>query len=200
MRFEFIAGALCLDFANTIHNLRAADKEEELRGVSDLLQWAKEAQLLSAADSDRLAAHYDRNPREAAAALAKGISIRDLVLSIFIAVASRHSFSAQRLSELNSALAETPGLLRVHKAANKMHAEWMSTADGLQQVFFAVLSSTAELLASERVGRIRECASADCTWLFIDDSRNRSRRWCDMSTCGNRMKARRHYQRSKAAE
>jgi predicted RNA-binding Zn ribbon-like protein len=202
MRFEFIAGALCLDFANTIHNLRADDKEEDLRAVSDLLQWANEAGLLSGADHDRLTAYYDRNPREATAALAKGTAIRELLLSIFAGFANGRSVSSQRLSELNSALAQAPGFLYVMKKSesDRIEAEWMSAAPGLSQVFFAVLTSAAELLASDRLGRIRECASADCTWLFIDESRNRSRRWCDMSSCGNRMKARRHYQRSKVAQ
>jgi predicted RNA-binding Zn ribbon-like protein len=200
MRFEFIAGALCLDFANTVHNSRAEDKGEELHAISDLLQWAKEAGLLSSADHDRLAAHYNRNPREAAAALAKGTAIRDLLLSIFAGIANGRSVSSQRLSELNSALAQAPGLLRVHKNSDRIETEWTSAANGLQQVLFAVLTSAAELLASDRLGRIRGCGSADCTWLFVDESRIRSRRWCDMSACGNRMKARRHYQRAKAAQ
>ena len=200
MRFEFIAGALCLDFANTIHNSRAEDNEEELHTISDLLQWAKEAGLVSPAQHDQLAAHYDRNPREAGAALAKGIAIRDLLVSIFAGIAIGRSVSPQRLSELNSSLAEVPGLLRVHKNPDRITTEWTSATDGVQRVLFAILSSAAELLASNRFGRVRECASSDCTWLFIDESRNHSRRWCDMSSCGNRMKARRHYQRSKAAE
>jgi predicted RNA-binding Zn ribbon-like protein len=200
MRFEFIAGALCLEFANTIHNSRAEDKGEELRAISDLLRWAKEAGRLSSADHDRLAAHYHRNPREAAAALAKGTAIRDLLLSIFSGIAQGRPVSSRRVSELNSALARAPGVLRVHKNSDRTETEWTSAVDGLQQVFFAVLASAAELLASDRLERIRECASADCTWLFVDESRNRSRRWCDMSVCGNRIKARRHYQRAKAAQ
>jgi predicted RNA-binding Zn ribbon-like protein len=200
MRFEFIAGALCLDFANTIHNSRGKDKGEELHAVSDLLQWAKEAGLLSSAEHDRLAAHYNRNPLEAIAALAKGVAIRDVLLSIFAGIANGRSVSSRRLSELNSALTQVPGLLQVHKNAERIEAEWACAADGLQQVLFAVLTSAADLLASGRLGRVRECASADCTWLFVDESRNRSRRWCDMSACGNRMKAHRHYQRSRAAE
>src|SRR6516165_4960765 len=107
MRFEFIAGALCLEFANTIHNSRAEDKGEELHTISDLLEWAKEAGLLSSAAHDRLAAHYNHNPREAATVLAKATAIRDLLLSIFAGIAKGRSLSAQRLSELNSALAET---------------------------------------------------------------------------------------------
>lgn len=200
MRFEFIAGALCLEFANTIHNLRAEDKEEELHAISDLLQWAKEAGLLSWADHDRLAAHYKRNPGEATAALSKAVALRDLLLSIFAGIANGRSLSSLRLSELNSALAQAPGLLRVRKNPERIETAWTSATDGLQRVLFAVLTSAAELLASDRLGRIRECASADCTWLFVDESRNRSRRWCDMNACGNRMKARRHYQRAKVAQ
>jgi predicted RNA-binding Zn ribbon-like protein len=199
MRFEFIAGALCLDFANTIHDTRAEDNEEELHAISDLLQWAKEAKLLSSTDHDCLAAQYNRNPREAEAALAKGIAIRDLLLSVFAGIANGRSVSFQRLSELNSALSQAPALLQVHKNSRRIETRWTSAADGLQQVLFAVLASAAELLGSDRLGRIRECASANCTWLFVDESRNRSRRWCDMSACGNRMKAHRHYQKSKTA-
>jgi predicted RNA-binding Zn ribbon-like protein len=200
MRFDFIAGAICLDFANTIHDSHVEDKQEELHAVSDLLLWAAEAGLLSSADHRRLAAHYERKPHAAAAALAKAIAVRDLLVSIFAGIANSRSVSSQRLSVLNSALAHAPGLLRVHKDSDRIEREWTSATDGLQKVLFTVLASAAELLASDRLGRIRECASADCTWLFVDESRNRSRLWCDMTACGNRMKARRHYQRAKAAK
>src|SRR5262245_24448353 len=130
MRFEFIAGALCLEFANTIHNFRAEDKEEELRAIFDLLQWAKEAGVVSSADHDRLAAHYKRNTREAAAALSKAITLRDLLLSIFAGIANGRSPSSQHLSELNSALAQAPGLLRVRKHPERIETEWRSAADG----------------------------------------------------------------------
>ncbi len=200
MRFDFIAGALCLDFANTIHNSRADDKGEELHDMSDLLQWAREAGLLSLADHERFSAHYSRSSRESASALAQVIAIRDLLLSIFGGIANGHSVSQRLVSDLNAALARTPGLLRLHKKADRIETKWTSATDGLQQVLFPVLTSAAGLLASDRLGRIRGCASADCTWLFLDVSRNGSRRWCDMSVCGNRTKARRHYQRTKAAQ
>src|SRR5438477_5383486 len=197
MRFEFNSGALCLDFANTIHNSRAEDNGEELRAISDLVRWGKEAGLLSSAEHDRLIEHYSRNPRQASVALAKGTDIRNLLLSVFAGIANGRSLSPQRLSELNSALEQIPGLMRVRKGTDRIETEWTSAGDGLERVLFAVLTSAAEVLGSDRLARIRECASADCTWLFVDESRNHSRRWCDMSACGNRMKARRHYQRSR---
>jgi predicted RNA-binding Zn ribbon-like protein len=198
MRFEFIGGALCLDFANTIHDSQAEDNEDELCDISDLLQWAKEAGILSSVDHDRLAAHYRRYPGEAAADLEKARTTRDLLLSIFAGIAKRRSVSPQRLFELNSALAEMPALLRVRRRTEGIETEWMSATDGIPRILFVVLNSAAEQLASDRSGTIRECNSADCTWLFVDQSRNHSRRWCEMRACGNRMKARRHYQRAKA--
>jgi predicted RNA-binding Zn ribbon-like protein len=199
MRFEFVSGALCLDYANTIHNFRAHEGEDDLHSISDLLLWAHEAGLLSSAEHDRLAAQCGRSSREGAAALKKAIAIRDLLLSIFVGIANGQTISRQQLSDLNSALAEAPGMLQVRRSSGQLQTEWKGTADGFERVLFAVLRSAAELLANERLQRVRECAAANCTWLFVDESRNHSRRWCDMRACGNRMKARRHYKRMKAA-
>lgn len=164
----------------------------------DVLQWTKESGLLSSADSERLAAHYEGNRRKAAADLARAIGVRDLLLSVFSGIANGRPLRDRDLAELNSALAETPALLRVRARSGKLGTTWDSAAEGLSQILFPILADAANLLASDRLGRVRECASAECTCLFVDESRNRSRRWCDMNACGNRMKARRHYERSKS--
>ena len=69
----------------------------------------------------------------------------------------------------------------------------------LDRVTWWVARSAAELMTSPDLPFVRECASYDCGWLFMDTTKNRSRRWCDMSTCGNRAKGRRHYERKRAA-
>jgi predicted RNA-binding Zn ribbon-like protein len=61
-------------------------------------------------------------------------------------------------------------------------------------MLWPVLRSAAELLTSDRMDRVRLCSAEDCDWLFLDSSRNRSRRWCDMAVCGNRSKVRRFRQ------
>src|SRR5436190_1775578 len=48
--------------------------------------------------------------------------------------------------------------------------------------------------------RFRICANDTCRWIFYDESRSGQRRWCDMATCGNRAKARRHRERQKEQE
>jgi predicted RNA-binding Zn ribbon-like protein len=60
-----------------------------------------------------------------------------------------------------------------------------------------VSRAAAELLIGEDIGYVRQCASDDCSWLFLDKTKNHRRRWCDMKSCGNRDKARRYYQRQK---
>jgi predicted RNA-binding Zn ribbon-like protein len=68
--------------------------------------------------------------------------------------------------------------------------------DELDWMLKPVVRSAAELLTSDELTRVKECADdKGCGWLFLDKSRNRSRRWCDMKDCGNRAKAKRFYER-----
>jgi predicted RNA-binding Zn ribbon-like protein len=194
MQFELLAGKLCLGFADTS---RAGDKGEELHSIEDLLQWAKDARVLSSADSGRLAKHYKGSRRQAATDFANAIGVRDLLHSIFTGTANGCPLRDRDLSDLNSALAQTPALLSVRARSGAVGTQWGSAAEGLSQVLFPVLADAANLLASDRLGRVRECASAECIMLFVDESRNGSRRWCDMSSCGNRMKSRRHYAKAR---
>jgi predicted RNA-binding Zn ribbon-like protein len=74
---------------------------------------------------------------------------------------------------------------------------WAGDCSCLERPVWQIAHSAADLLASGQLDRVRRCGSDTCEWLFLDGSRNRSRRWCDMSTCGNREKARKHYRRAK---
>jgi predicted RNA-binding Zn ribbon-like protein len=65
----------------------------------------------------------------------------------------------------------------------------------LDRVLWEAAASAADLLTSPDLARVKTCPGAGCAWLFLDRSRNGTRRWCDMSVCGNRAKARRHYSR-----
>jgi predicted RNA-binding Zn ribbon-like protein len=76
--------------------------------------------------------------------------------------------------------------------------EWMGQGSDLAAPFWPIALAAAELLASDDLALVRECRSATCRWLFLDQSRNHSRRWCDMKTCGNRVKARRYYHKRSA--
>jgi predicted RNA-binding Zn ribbon-like protein len=76
---------------------------------------------------------------------------------------------------------------------------WASEPLRLGAPLWPVARSAADLLTSSELAALRLCASDTCAWLFLDTSRNGSRRWCSMRTCGNRAKARRHHARVRAA-
>ena len=63
----------------------------------------------------------------------------------------------------------------------------------LRTLRWEVATSAVDLLTAGRLDRVGECPA--CGWLFLDTSKNRSRRWCSMATCGGRDKARRYYAR-----
>jgi predicted RNA-binding Zn ribbon-like protein len=106
--------------------------------------------------------------------------------------------AAADLARLNAALAAALPHLRLAPRAGGYDWVWDGRGDDLASPLWPILRSAADLLASPDLARVRECDGEDCTWLFLDYSRNRSRRWCSMASCGNRAKARRHYQRHAA--
>ena len=69
----------------------------------------------------------------------------------------------------------------------------------LDTVLWPIAKSAADLLTSDRLACVRECAAQNCGWLFMDNSPNQRRRWCNMKICGNRAKARRHYERNRTS-
>jgi predicted RNA-binding Zn ribbon-like protein len=82
---------------------------------------------------------------------------------------------------------------------NRLQLGW-ADEDLLDSVLWPVVQATVELLTSPDAERVRICEAVlakECDWLFLDLSRNHSRRWCSMKDCGNRAKARRHYQRKR---
>lgn len=195
--FELSGGALCLDFANTWSDRGRMDTDH-LRTYADLLAFARQTGLLRAAEESRLASRAEGDPRAAEAALAQGRGLREALYGIFSALAASRTPADSDLESLNAELPEAFSHLRLERREDDLVWTWTARDDALQAPLWPVLRSAADLLTSEERGQVRECAGTACTWLFLDRSRNRSRRWCSMESCGNRAKARRHYHRQRA--
>jgi predicted RNA-binding Zn ribbon-like protein len=195
--FELTGGAPCLDFANTVDN-RPTAARELLRSYGDLVAWAEQSRILDAAAAAELRAEAERRPGAAESALAGARVLREAIYALFAARAGERAAPAGALATLNAALA--PSLARLRLDARDGHAfgwRWSLEDGSLDGLLAPIVDSAAELLTSSDLARVRECEADNCGWLFIDRSRNRSRRWCDMSVCGNRAKVRRHYARTK---
>ena len=129
--------------------------------------------------------------------LRRARTLRESIFRIFAAVAARRHSSPADLAVLNAELPRALGSLRILAAGAGF--SWAAAVPGPERLLAAVARSAADLLTSRDAGAVRECAAPGCRWLFLDRSRNRSRRWCDMKVCGNRAKARRHYRRVRNA-
>jgi predicted RNA-binding Zn ribbon-like protein len=195
--FDLSGGALCLDFANTWGD-RGRAETDSLRSYSDLLAFARQAGILNRGQQARCAESATHDPDAASTTLSSARSLRDSLYRIFAALAAAQPPTAADLERLNAALPEGLSRLRLERRGAEFALTWAPSEPSLAAPLWPILRSAAELLVSEERRQIRECASQACSWLFLDRSRNRSRRWCSMETCGNRAKARRHYHRTRA--
>ena len=124
--------------------------------------------------------------------------LREALYRIFTAHADGRDPAAEDLALLNRALALAMPHLQLSARAGTFAWEWDEDALDLHRLLWPVARSAADLLTSDDLVRVRECAGEHCNWLFIDRSKNNSRRWCDMQDCGNVAKVRRYRSRKQA--
>lgn len=113
-------------------------------------------------------------------------------------LAAGRSLSPDDIDYLNALMADGPVTRRIEgdPTMPELHLQPMHT--GWKQVMAEVTASFAATLTTGESGRVRVCDNQDCSWVFYDDTRNRSKRFCDDKTCGNLMKVRRFRARNKA--
>jgi predicted RNA-binding Zn ribbon-like protein len=187
----------CLDFANTLTWRGTAAPVEGLVSFTALVDWISKFAGVPAADLETIRRWAGGHQMEADALLHACVALREMVYRVFHAVASGAPVAEADLTALNRALAEAPPRTRLARLSG-VHA-WRVDIAALSAagLLSPILWSAADLLVQARYHRIRHCANPACMWLFVDESKNGTRRWCDMTACGNRAKARRHYLRSR---
>jgi predicted RNA-binding Zn ribbon-like protein len=195
-----MGGRLSLDFANTA-DWHASDQSVEfLTSYHELLAWSRHVGILTGHQVQQLVKEAAHRPADASAVLERAIALREAVYRIFSAVSHGHGPLAADLAALNDELSTALAQSRIIAAAEGFAWEWAGPDDALDRMLWPVLHDVADLLTSPELGRVGQCADDRCGWLFLDASRNRSRRWCSMEACGNRAKARRHYRRSQDSQ
>jgi predicted RNA-binding Zn ribbon-like protein len=180
--FELIAGHPALDLVNTLDwRFRSTGTEELLETYDDLLQFSEQSKLLTPKQTRDLR----RSGSESALSSCRELreALADILYRSSSATASRRILEryvqAARLKQKLS-----------WKRSPRLEWAWPSEQDP-ELPLWALALSAADLMTSDAVDRVRACDNPECRWLFLDTSKNHTRRWCDMKVCGNRMKARR---------
>lgn len=196
---ELIGGRLCLDFANTVGNYLAEPHLDRLFDYGELVAWARHAGAIDDGEARALLRAAAKDARGAEAALAHALELRRAIFDTFYAIASERRPPQKAIDTLNANLVQAPQ--SVVREGDAWVLRCAADSD-LDLPLRPIARSAAELLvANDLHARIHVCGSGefDCTWLFLDESKNGLRRWCTMKDCGNRAKARRHYERTRHA-
>jgi predicted RNA-binding Zn ribbon-like protein len=189
--FLLVAGHPALDLINTLDwRFRKDGTEELLKDYADLLRFTEQTKLLTSRETRRLL--RSTSDEAGARAIARCRELREALAEIFYGkldggqppAAARKTleryFQAARLGQkLN------------WKQSPRLEWEWRQMEHDPALPLWALAMSASDLMTSEAVDRVRACGNPECRWLFLDTSKNHTRRWCDMKLCGNRMKARR---------
>lgn len=191
---SFLGGHPALDFVNTVGG-RTKDRDvEHLREFVDAVDWAYAADLLDTVEREFLLARAKRDPADASAALTELRTQREALHAFLLAgIESTGCDPAVR----DRVKADITAAYREAELSDRFRTEnaWViGTAEmGLRVLARRLALAAASLLTSDQRSQIGVCGR--CSWLFIDPSPTRRRRWCSMTTCGNRAKAHRHQQR-----
>jgi len=193
---------LCLEFANTRFWRGSHPETETLNDISDVLSWCERAKLIDGRSAGEIGAWERAHRTEAEHLFDRAIAARETIYTLLCAKAAGRGVADRDVDALNQLLAGAP--CRVNLIFTKDGNMWRlpSAPPDVANLLAPVLWSVGDLLAGDRLQRVRLCANEKCRWLFLDDSKSGTRRWCSMSSCGNRAKAHRHYIRktSQSAE
>ena len=195
---ELVGGDACLDFVNTASNRTGGPVRDRLVAYGDLVTFAERVGEVGPQTAARLRSLAEADPAAAEAVLRRARELREAIYRSFSAMARRETASPADLAILGEGVARASAHRLLVPTADGCEYEY-SDADALDRPLWPIALAAAELATSKDVSRVKECASQSCNWLFLDVSKNRSRRWCDMKDCGNRAKARRFRQRTKSS-
>jgi predicted RNA-binding Zn ribbon-like protein len=191
--FERVGGHPAVELVDTVAwRLDDAWTADRLTDADALVRWAHEAGLIDGPDARSLRAGCASDPVRAQRVLRRARAFRELLYHALLAVATGGSPGGDDVEALRRAMTRALGRAEL---AGLAPLRWSLRARTLGDLPAVLALSAWELLQFEDLGRLRQCADDACGWLFLDRSRNGTRRWCSSADCGNRARARRHYER-----
>lgn len=205
-QFKYIAGNTAVDFVNTVGGwadrsaidgqigYRDVATSDKLETFSDLLDWGKGAGVIGESDAIRLLSLSKRFPVAAEQVLDRAVRLRRAIYRTLLSRGPGHAALSSDLEALNAELDTARARQRLVSTGAGFEFSWPAE-DALDRVLWSVSVAAATLLTTGDLSRLRQCGGAECGWLFLDTSRNRSRTWCTMKDCGNVAKVRRFRER-----
>jgi predicted RNA-binding Zn ribbon-like protein len=199
MEFQLVAGNVALDFTNTLDwRYDPEHLVELLPDYSRFLAFCQQAGVITPQEARRLINHTSESL--AKRVLGRVLDLRETLYVLFLCGVRGERPSTWTMKKLNVFLNEASSVNPLSWNDGRFRRLRAEPANSPLEPLWRILEAGAALLCSPDVDKVRECGEETCKWLFLDTSRNHARRWCDMSICGNRAKARRYYLRTRNSE
>lgn len=192
---SLVGGILALDFVNTASGRGTDSPFEHLRQPGDVIDWAAHAGIIAAETAQRSYAVVTEDGEVAEKVLRHAVQLREAVYGVGSAIARGSAPAEADLRTLKDFARRSIGPADLAPAPGGGYGFDFSVAPAEIALLGPVAWSALDMLAAGNFERVKQCPGDDCGWLFFDNSKNNSRRWCDMATCGNRTKAKRHRHR-----
>ncbi len=195
--FRCPGGALCLDFCNSGQGFRSPSGMEWIVGFDDLLDWLEATKAMASAQAARIRHAAAESSAAGPDVWARAIRIREALFRVLDARATGRTAPREDLALIEAEYARAMSFARL--AWNGEAFAWSldSSASAPDAALQPIVESAVRLLTSDSLARLRRCGNSTCFWLFLDETRNRSRRWCEMASCGNLLKVRRHREKAR---
>ena len=155
------------------------------------------AGICSKPETSGLVKAAKQSKAEAKKVLNRALKLRETIYRLFAANIASQNPLKEDLSILNKNLSQAMKKSQIIRTKDGYTWDINGNKTGLDWILNPIVHSAVEILVSDEMHKVKACADSACGWLFIDVSRNRSRRWCDMKDCGNRAKVNRFYQKKK---
>lgn len=197
LNLDLKSGHPALEFTNTVNDHASEYPGETLFKYEDLLAWTKRIGFLHSEQVQALTRKAADQPAEAIRVFAKSLELREAIYRICVAQVKSKSPAHEDLAILNSALAHLTSGAQIVQRAGRFEWQWNFDESALEAPLWNIALSAVDLMTSENYRWVGQCADEDgCGWLFVDTTKNHSRRWCDINDCGNRAKQRRYQKRA----
>ncbi|WP_165820156.1 CGNR zinc finger domain-containing protein [Microvirga sp. KLBC 81] len=201
-QLPLVGGILALDFTNTSSGRGSEAHLDHIRTTEHLILWAVHSGILAGQDAERIRMTLARDKQKQTELLVEALDVRELIYRIASRIASKSEPSKRDLARLRDefrVLLEPASL--DHMGDGRY--DWSFPEKPVtSSIIGPIVLSAVEMLRQGQLDRLKQCPGrdGDCGWLFFDRTKNASRRWCEMSVCGNRAKVRRHRERQFWAE
>lgn len=206
--FRCPGGALCLDFCNSgqeddsrfggLRMVRGGGDEEWIASFADLIDWLDAGEAIGAKQAARLRAAGARSPESARELWKRALELREAMARVFLAHTGGRRAETADLKIIDGEYARTAPFARLSATDDGFAWSLDPSTEALDAALRPIVESAVALLTSAKLARLRRCGNSTCYWLFLDETKNCSRRWCEMASCGNLMKVRRHRARQRA--